>query len=107
MCRLVRFCEVLKKASEGAKHWNGWESQGKRVRLGLETTSATEATEGQIQSSPFQMAPNTSYLALCFLGTVLTSSHQGKPVVLDLHKLNLCVVQAHGSKFLGLSFFFF
>ena len=71
-----------------------------------------QATKGQTQSLPFQLAPNPSCLALCFLRTAsprqATNLHQGR---LDLHKLNVCMVQAPDSKFFGLifkvTFFFF
>lgn len=70
-----------------------------------------QATKGQTQSLPFQLAPNPSCLALCFLRTAsprqATNLHQGK---LDLPKLNVCMAQAPDSKFFGLIFkvtFFF
>ena len=113
MCRSVRFWEGLKRAFKGAKHWDGWEPEGRRMGvLGLEPPPPQlQVTKGQTQTLPFQLAPNPSCLAVCFLRTAsarqATNLHQGK---LDLHKLNVCMVQAPNSKFFGLIFkvtFFF
>ena len=49
----------------------------RREGLGFVSPSVMEAAEEQTQSSPFQMACNISYLALCFPRMTLTSSLPG------------------------------
>lgn len=88
--------------NQKGEEWGAW--------FGAPVPSA-KVTKGQTQTLPFQLAPNPSCLALCFLRTAsprqATTLHQGK---LDLHKLNVCMVQAPDSKFFGFIFkvtFFF